>query len=373
MAVASALQDKPPSGHGEGGEVVMDPARSSRQPLRRPWTREELVGARTLALGFSLESSTRSTYQSGLNSYLAFADAHNFPLPPTIDSISFFVVYMSHHIDPKSVASYVHGLMRCLEPYYPQVRAICRSPLVKETLAGCKKWRGKPTLRKPPLLATHILTLIGKFNNAAIFDDSLFLVISLLGHFGLHRLGELTSSDVIAHRSHRKLIKRPTAIRTSIGFSYVLPYHKADRYFLGNTVVIPARSDSLDPTEHLVRFLHLRDAAFPNRIELLIRSDGSLPTRSWYMDRLKLLFPSEGFGGHSLRAGGATELALHGTLESLIRRIGRWSSDAWERYIRVHPVLLSAVLQTRNTPVDASLITQPSSSIPSTTPIIGLQ
>lgn len=350
----------------------MDLARSSRQPLRKPWTREELLRGRVLALGFSLESSTRSTYQSGLNSYLAFANAHDFPLPPTIDSISFFIVYMSHHIDPKSVANYVHGLMRCLEPYYPQIRPICHSPLVKETLAGCKKWRGKPSLRKPPLLATHVLTLIERFKNSTIFDDSLFLVITLLGHFGLHRLGELTSSDVLAHRSHRKLIKRPTATRSSIGFSYILPYHKADRYFLGNTVIIPARSDNLDPTEHLAHFLRLRDASFPNRIELLIRSDGSLPTRSWYMDRLKQLFPNDGFGGHSLRAGGATELALCGTSESLIRRIGRWSSEAWERYIRVHPVLLSAVLQARSTPSHASLIAQPSPSLPSTTPIIGL-
>lgn len=340
----------------------MEFAQLSRQPPRKPWTREELLRARTIALGFSLESSTRSTYQSGLNSYLAFAKAHNFPLPPTLDSVSFFVVYMSHHIDPKSVANYVHGLMRSLEPQFPEIRAICHSALVKETLAGCKKWRGKPIARKPPLLANHVLSLIERFKNSSDFDDTLFLAITLLGHFGLHRLGELTSSDILAHRSHRKLIKRPSATQTSIGLSYVLPYHKADRYFLGNTIIIASRLDNLDPVQPLIHFIRLRDARFPNRIELLIRADGSLPTRSWYLDRLVRLFPDAGFGGHSLRAGGATELALQGIPEALIRRIGRWSSDAWERYIRVHPVLLSAVLQSRNSSLPSSLITRNSPS-----------
>ncbi|KAG8975874.1 hypothetical protein FRB90_009387, partial [Tulasnella sp. 427] len=198
-------------------------------------------------------------------------------------------------------------------------------------------------------------------------DNALFLFITLLGHFGLHRLGELTSPNIVAHCSHRKLIKRPTMTPTSIGYTYTLPFHKADRYFLGNSVLIPSRTDNLDPTPHLKHFLQLRDACFPNHIELLIRSDGSLPTRSWYLDRLKKLFPQEGFGGHSLRAGGATELTIQGVPEALIRRIGRWSSDAWERYIRVHPVLLAAILQARSSsPPPCSSLSNPPTPRPPT-------
>lgn len=344
---------------------------SSRQPRRAPWSREELIRARVVALGFSLESSTRATYRSGLNSYLSFANTHNLPLPPTLDSISFFIVYMSAHIDPKSVANYIHGISRCLEPYYPEIREICSSRLIKETLAGCKKLRSMPTKRKPPLLISHLSYMLTRFPLPAAYDDLLFIIITLLGHFGLHRLGELTNPDVLAHRSHRKILKRPSVSLLAIGYSYTLPYNKADRYYLGSTVIIASRPDPLNPTPLIASYLNRRDSLFPNRIELLLRADGSVPTRGWYISRLQHLFPTNGFGGHSLRAGGATELALKGTPEPIIRRMGRWTSEAWERYVRVHPVLLSAVLQSRNTPSQPSLNAHLTTTAPSSSPSVG--
>ncbi|KAG8993814.1 hypothetical protein FRB90_000597, partial [Tulasnella sp. 427] len=187
---------------------------------------------------------------------------------------------MSAHIDPKSVANYIHGVSRCLEPYFPEIRDICASRLVKETLAGCKKLRSQPTRRKPPLLLSHITHLLSRFPLPMAYDDLLFVIITLLGHFGLHRLGELTYPDVLVHRTHRKVVKRPSLHLLSIGYSYTLPYNKADRYYLGSTVVIASRSDSASPTPYIRDYLSRRDMQFSNRIELLVRSDGSIPTRS---------------------------------------------------------------------------------------------
>jgi hypothetical protein len=45
-----------------------------------------------------------------------------------------------------------------------------------------------------------------------------------------------------------------------------------------------------------------------------------------------------------MRAGGATYLASLGTPPEIIRALGRWSSDAWELYIRLHPTLLHFLL-----------------------------
>ncbi|KAI9087790.1 hypothetical protein DFS34DRAFT_586033, partial [Phlyctochytrium arcticum] len=44
-----------------------------------------------------------------------------------------------------------------------------------------------------------------------------------------------------------------------------------------------------------------------------------------------------------LRAGGATLLALQGNSPMVIQRWGRWSSDAFERYIRTHPTIMLAL------------------------------
>ncbi|KAF9232211.1 hypothetical protein BU15DRAFT_18047, partial [Melanogaster broomeanus] len=58
---------------------------------------------------------------------------------------------------------------------------------------------------------------------------------------------------------------------------------------------------------------------------------------------LRLLFPDPGISGHSMRAGGATTLALRGVAPYLIQAAGRWSSDEWLKYIRRHPILQQAL------------------------------
>jgi hypothetical protein len=48
--------------------------------------------------------------------------------------------------------------------------------------------------------------------------------------------------------------------------------------------------------------------------------------------------------GHSLQAGGAMALALAGATPQTIQAAGRWSSDEFQKYIRLHPFLLQALI-----------------------------
>jgi hypothetical protein len=45
-----------------------------------------------------------------------------------------------------------------------------------------------------------------------------------------------------------------------------------------------------------------------------------------------------------MRAGGATALALAGIPPPLIQAAGRWSSDEFAKYIRIHPFILQALI-----------------------------
>lgn len=225
---------------------------------------------------------------------------------------------------------------------------MCQSCLVRNMLKGCQKRFGKPANRKPLLLAPHVRTDIYSLSNRTSYGYVLFLSILLCGHFGLHCLGELVDPDDPALRSHRKVIKRPTFSFSLIGASYVLPFHKADRYFLGNTVVIPWRNNNLDPIPVLCDYITACDLRFPNSIALFIQHDGTVPLCSWFVSRLQRLFPHDGFLGHSIRAGEATESASQGTPEHIIKRMGRWSGDAWKHYIQVHPTLMASVFDSRS-------------------------
>src|SRR5260370_10352150 len=129
------------------------------QPKHQTWSLRHLCEACAIALGAALEHSTAHTYSSALISSLSFCDSHNFSCEPTPDTLSFFIVYMCHHIKPTSVASYLSGICSELEVVWPKVRAHCNSKLVSHTLADCTKLFRTPAKRKRLLMETDLIVL----------------------------------------------------------------------------------------------------------------------------------------------------------------------------------------------------------------------
>jgi len=55
---------------------------------------------------------------------------------------------------------------------------------------------------------------------------------------------------------------------------------------------------------------------------LSLKTDGHVPSRSWFLNKLKKLFTDENVAGHLLRSGGTTVLALAGVPLNCIQSIG---------------------------------------------------
>jgi hypothetical protein len=106
----------------------------TRQPPSKPWWHERLVRERAIALGHAINRSTKASYNSATNSYLTFCHLHCRPIDPTPETLSFFTVFMSHHINPKSVDNYLSGICNNLEGFFPDIRKYRASPLVSKTL-----------------------------------------------------------------------------------------------------------------------------------------------------------------------------------------------------------------------------------------------
>ena len=315
----------------------------SRQRACRAWTRERLLRERALALGQAIDISTWKNYGSALNSYLTFVRIHNFPVEPTADTLSFFTVFMCHHIKPTSVDSYLSGICQQLEPYFPSVRSIRNSVLCKRTLAGCKRLRGTPTTRKRALTMDDLQKVISFYSTSNLHDDLLFVSQLLTGFFALMRLGELTVSDDKSIFDHRKITSRTSVSISDDDYRFFLPSHKADRFFEGNIIIIQRHQINIDPLSHFKQYLSSRDRLFPFSSDLWLRADGSRPSRSFFIRRMKLFFTND-VAGQSMRSGGATSLAENGVPPHLIQAIGRWASPAFQIYIRKNPVLLQALL-----------------------------
>ena len=88
----------------------------SCQPARTAWPQDRLLCERAIALGQAIDKSTLKTYSSSLNSYLTFIWLHHLSVEPTPDTFSFYVVFMSHHIEPRSVQCWLSGICQQLEP-----------------------------------------------------------------------------------------------------------------------------------------------------------------------------------------------------------------------------------------------------------------
>jgi hypothetical protein len=316
---------------------------SSRQPLREPWTRDRLLWERAIAIASAVDMSSTSSYSSALNSYINFCTLHNFPIEPSPDTLSFYVVFMCHHIKPKSVDSYLSGICNLLEPFFPNVRIYRRDRLVIKTIQGCKKLHPSTPLRRRPLSRSDLQSLSHLYPSSASYNDKLFMVLLFTGFHGLMRLGELVWPDQKKLHDFRKVICRNTVRVNQNSFEFYLPGHKADRFFDGNLVIIQSTRTPDDPFSRFTSYITIRDEHFPFRSELWLKEDGSIPTRSWFMHHLHRHFPAD-IGGHSMQAGGATAFAEAGIAPSMIQAIGRWSSEAFQIYIRQHPVLLAMLL-----------------------------
>ena len=215
---------------------------NARQPRREAWSMERLINERSISLGYSLDASSFGAYTSALNSYITFCNLHDLPIDPTPDTLSFYVVFLSTYIKPDSVNSYLSGICRQLEAFYPDVRHNRKTLLVSRTMTGCMRRFGTPVKRKAPLSHANLLFVLDSMVSAPSHDDLLFAAIMFTGFHGLLRLGELVFPDKKRLRNYRKIALRFSVSITSSHYSFFLPSHKADPFFEGNTILIQKNS-----------------------------------------------------------------------------------------------------------------------------------
>ncbi|KAF8585598.1 hypothetical protein K439DRAFT_1255550, partial [Ramaria rubella] len=229
---------------------------------------------------------------------------------PTIDILSFYIVYMSHHIKPQSVGSYLSGICNLLEPHFPNVHELRKHQLVVHTLNGMKKLRGAhPPARKWPISDSDLLCLLDHYASPS-YDNLLFIMMLLTGFHALLRTAEFTQPESLSKQDSRKCVLWHSLSFQLDHFSFLLPYHKADRFFEGNIVMVHMRSPPhrLCPLVAMCSYATARDRLFPYHPELWLTSEGNMSTYSWFVSRLHAILDCD-IGGHSIRSGGATALA----------------------------------------------------------------
>lgn len=199
-------------------------------------------------------------------------------------------------------------------------------------LKGVKNSRraGKKLNRVP--INAAMVQQMANILDVTSFDDAVFLAAASLGVRGLLRGGEYAVKDEFSC-----LLKREHVSFKGDMMSLLL-----ERTKTGENVVVKLFRDAVDtgicPVRNMQRAL---DMAYDksNSAAALQQVLGQPLTYSRVLAKLKacvgrLNLDPKGHGLHSLRIGGATDLARLGLPESVIRARGRWTSDASFLYQR---------------------------------------
>ena len=128
-----------------------------------------------------------------------------------------------------------------------------------------------------------------------------------------------------------------------------LKVSKTDPFRQGQTIVIGKTNSPLCPITAMVAYLNSRPLS-PDSGPLFTYVSGGLLTREKLTRETRLLISKAGlesreFAGHSFRIGAATTAASANLPPWLIKFLGRWSSDCFERYIKTPPSVLAQVPQ----------------------------
>ncbi|GAA6097672.1 uncharacterized protein LOC119489294 [Tachysurus ichikawai] len=225
---------------------------------------------------------------------------------------------------------------RLSNPTSPQLRicSLLEHPSIRLLLNGIRKGTPKGADKRLPLTIPLVKKLVTKLRQGCFspYQYLLLEVVFLCAFYGFLSMGEFTTRNNKFDTSHDLTVSDITLDEHY--FSILLKHSKSDKDLKG----YPRRTNTdFCPFFSMSRYLGLRPHARPDE-PLFITEESKAMSRSWLASRLRTACQSCGlspelYTPHSFRIGAATTAASVTTIPTL-KSLGRWSSTAYERYIR---------------------------------------
>ena len=249
------------------------------------------------------------------------------------------------NLSPATISVYLSAVRSShIDLGFPDPMANClRLPRVlrgiKRTMAG----RQSPRLPITKALL-HVIHSSLDMQNA---DHVMFWAACCVAFFGFLRVSEFTTNSPFDGSKHLTLAD--IAVDTSVNpcmIRLTIKSSKCDQFHQGSAVYIGRAHPPICAISTMLSYLHLRGSA-PGP---LFRWSGGPPLTARDVNtHLRSILARASIQGryssHSFRIGAATAAAAAGIPDHLIKVMGRWSSTAYQRYIRPSPATLADVAQ----------------------------
>lgn len=304
-------------------------------------SREELERMAQQLVYSSKRPNTRRTYSSAQRQFIAFCKNYQLTaLPCEKDTVLLFVAYMhANNFKLSSVKVYLSAIRSLhLEEGFPSpTEDFVRLDLALRALAIKN---GAPSQKLP--ITYQLLSRVAPFVGHT-YDSKLLWAAMTLGHFGLLRAAEFTIPAQGKFVPAKHLTLSDVAFgELPDGATYLsvrIKSSKTDRYNQGTTLYIGCTQTKVCAYCAMQQFVLERKSKCSHEGPLFLLDSGAVLTRHIMVKNTQLYLTLAGvdaskYSTHSYRAGGATTMAAAGMSDWEIQISGRWSSNAYQRYIR---------------------------------------
>ena len=285
----------------------------------------------------SLAPSTIQVYRSAFQRYQDFTVNNNIPtLPVTEFNLMLYVTHLSSSISYKSIKSYLSGL-QFYALAHGQPCQIFKMQQLYYILRGIRRMQGstftRPSRLPISLAGCHQLLLWIRSTELNTCNRKMLWAAILLPFFGMLRSSEFTSPTTTSYIPGVTLMFHNISFSPDWSFVTVkIKASKTDPYRSGCSIRVGATNNLFCPVAALYHLM--QDHPDPSG-PLFIYYDHTFLTRSSLAKIIHSCFNNDcRFNTHSLRIGGASTLASAGIPDSAIMILGRWSSNAFQRYLR---------------------------------------
>ena len=313
-----------------------------------------LIAQAQTFLALAIGDSTRQTYSTGVRSFISFVDSHGIrpAFPASVQTLCLWVSFLAS--PPRAVTLgtckvYLSAVVaRHAEMGYDHPLADA-PPLLTRVMAGIKRMAAQERGPKLPI-TTALLEDMRPHMDLQQRSDILLWAMMWTATSGLLRISEfttqkdsdaarvLTLQQLTFHIPGRGPLSLAEACSADEDVQYAilrLNASKTDPFRAGVDIVL----SSPTTLQALLAYGTHLPASGDRTAPLFHDADRSAVSRRWLMKRVDGLLRKTGrnpkqFSSHSFRKGGAVSLQTAGVEDSLIRRVGRWKSDAFHLYVR---------------------------------------